>query len=345
MKKIILYLLLITAGNRLSAQDIGQILAGSTADANKYLNAYFEPFAKGEILNMGRGWTTTGKVHKLLGFDISVNAQLAFVPSSAESFVFNKADYSTFSLTSGASTATLPTFMGNKTQQSISVNTTVNGKNVRYSFNSPTGVGQDIKDAIGQAAVPLPVVQVGVGLIKHTDLKVRFFPSTDIGGTKIGLFGLAVQHEFSNYLPFLKKIPFLHLSALAGYNSVTSSYDLSNKGVSGSNQRAELNLSSFTLQAIASAKLAIFDIYTNIGYTTGKCDANMKGTYNFTYTDASTGGSVSGSVTDPVALKYNNSGIANTWGIRANIFFFKIHADYTFAKYNGASAGVAFSFR
>lgn len=346
MKKMLLAITLLVAGKTISAQEIGQILAGSTADANKYLQSYFEPFAKGEILNMGRGWTNTARVHKMLGFDISVNAQLALVPDNASSFVFNKADYSTFTLTNGASSATVPTFMGNKMQQSITVNTTVNGKNVKYNFNTPTGVGDDIKNAIGKAAVPLPVVQIGLGLIKHTDIKVRFFPKTDVGGTKLGVFGLAIQHEFSNYLPFLKKAPFLHLSALAGYNSVNASYDLSGKGVNGSNQQAELNISGFTLQGLASVKLAIFDIYTSFGITSGKCDANMKGTYTFTYNDPTTGlPAATASVTDPVSLRYTNSGVSNTWGIRANILFLKVFADYTFSKYNGAGAGVAFSFR
>ncbi len=344
MKKVLFGLLILASGKTV-AQDMGQILAGSTADANKYLNAYFEPFAKGEIMNIGRGWTSTAKTHKLLGLDITVNAQMGLVPSGAEAFTFNKADYSTFSLTSGASSATLPTFMGGKTQQNITVNTTVNGKNVKYTFNSPIGVGDDIKNAIGQAAVPLPVIQVGLGLIKHTDVKLRYFPKTDFGGTKVGVFGLAVQHEFTNYLPFLGKAPFLHLSGLVGYNSIDASYDLTGKGVSGSNQRAELSLSGLTVQAIASAKLAFLEFYTSLGYTSGKCDANMKGTYNFNYTDASSGATVSGSVTDPVSLNYKNSGVSNTWGVRANLLFIKLFADYTFANYNGVGLGASFSFR
>jgi hypothetical protein len=51
------------------AQDIGQRLV-LLVDANKYLNAYLEPLGKeGEILNMGRGWFNSAKVHKRLGFD------------------------------------------------------------------------------------------------------------------------------------------------------------------------------------------------------------------------------------------------------------------------------------
>lgn len=349
MKKITLLLSVIVIFiTTIKAQDIGQIIAGSTADANKYLNAYLEPFGKAEILNMGRGWFNTAKVHKRLGFDLSIGAQLAIVPDDKRSFIFRNADYSTFTLTNspGASgMATVPTFVGDKTSQSISVNTTVNGKNVSYQFNTPAGIGDDLKKNLPALAVPLPIAQLGVGLFKNTDLRLRYFPTTNFSGTEVGVFGLAVQHEFGNYLPFIKKVPLLHLSGLVGYNSVTTSYDLTGKGMEGSNQKAVLKFSAVTVQGIASAKLAIFEIYTSVGYTTGKANANLNGNYVVSYTDKSNGQTFKYTVTDPVALSYNNSGLSNTWGLRLNLFFLKFFADYTFASYNGAGAGVAFSFR
>lgn len=348
MKKIIFILLaqfLITSVS-VNAQDMGQIISGSTADANKYLGSYLEPFGKGEILNMGRGWFNSARVHKTLGIDVTVSAQMAIVPNDKLNFLFKNADYSTFSLTNtGISSASVPTFVGDKTQQSLSVNTTVNGKNVSYQFNTPTGIGADMKNAIGTVAVPLPVAQVGIGLIKHTDLKLRYFPKTNFSGTEVGVFGLALQHEFSDYLPFIKKAPFLHLSALVGYNSVNTSYDLTGKGMEGSNQKAEIKLSALTVQGIASVKLAMFEVYTALGYTSGKADVNLKGNYTVNYTDKGTGLTFKNTVTDPVALGYTNNGVSNTWGLRVNLLFLKIFADYTFANYNGAGAGVAFSFR
>lgn len=345
MKKYFLFLFLVAAINT-KAQDIGQIIAGSKADANQYLNTYLEPFGKGEILNMGRGWFNSAKVHKKLGFDISVSAQLAVVPSDKQSFVFRNADYSTFKLKNGASSATVPNFVGDKTTQRIVVNTNVNGKDVSYEFDTPSGIGNDLKNNLPVLAIPLPVAQVGLGLFNSTELKLRYFPKTNFSGTEVGVFGLAVQHEFSNYLPFIKKIPFLHLSALAGYNSVTTSYDLTGKStMEGSNQRAELKLSAVTVQGIASVKLAIFEVYTSLGFTSGKADANLNGNYVVSYTDKSNGQTFKYTVTDPIALSYTNSGVSNTWGVRLNLFFLKFFADYTFANYNGVGAGVAFSFR
>lgn len=345
-KSIVLFLgLFLVAAISVKAQDIGQIIAGSKADANQYLTTYLEPFGKGEILNMGRGWFNSAKVHKKLGFDVSVSAQLAVVPADKQSFIFRNADYSTFKLKNGATSATLPTFVGDKTIQQIVVNTNVNGKDVTYEFSTPTGIGDDLKKNLPALAIPLPVAQIGLGLFKHTDIKVRYFPKTNFSGSEVGVFGVALQHEFSNYLPFIKKIPLLHLSALVGYNSVTTSYDLTGKGMEGSNQKAQLNISAVTVQGIASVKLAIFEVYTSLGYTSGKADASLNGNYIVSYTDKSNGQTFKYTVTDPIALSYTNSGVSNTWGVRLNLFFLKVFADYTFANYNGIGAGVAFSFR
>jgi len=345
MKKIIFILVCIAGATASNAQDIGQILAGSKPDANKYLQNYLEPFGKGEILNMGRGWFNTARVHKRLGFDVTISAQLALIPDSKQNFAFNNSDYATFKLKTGTS-ATIPTFIGDAGQQALTVNTTVDGKSVSYEFNTPSGIGKDFKNSVGFVAVPLPVAQLGVGIFKNTELKLRYFPKTSFSGTQVGVFGLAVQNEIGNYIPVFKRLPFLHLSALAGYNTVNVDYDLTGKGTPGANQKAQLRINAFTLQAIGSVKLAFFEVYTSLGYTTGKAHTDLKGSYVITYKDNTSGGTYSTTVVDPIALSYDNSGISNTWGARINLFFLKIFADYTFAPtYNGAGAGIAFSFR
>ena len=351
MKKIIFLLssLLLLTSVSIKAQDIGQIISGSTADANKYLSKYLEPFGKAEILNMGRGWTNTARVHKFLGLDITVGAELAIVPPEKQVFVFNNSDYSTFTLTSGASSANVQTFLGDKTSQGLSVSTTVQGHNVSYNFNTPSGIGEDMKKFLPNPVVPLPVAQIGIGLFKHTELKLRYFPKTNFGnngnGTQVGVFGAAIQHEFTNYLPFLGKAPILHISALAGYNSVNVVYGIPNSTVAGANQRTELNITAMTFQAIASLKLLMLEIYYSPGYITGKSDASLKGSYTINYKDQGTGATFSNTVVDPVSLNYTNSGVSNTFGVRLNLFFLKVFADYTFAQYNTAGAGVALSIR
>lgn len=351
MKKIILFIFSVTIAIYTNAQDIGQILAGSKSDANKYFNSYMRPFGEGEIHNLSRGWFSTAKVHKLLGFDISINAQTVVIPGSKQNFTFNNSDYSTFKLADGGSSASVPTFMGRSTGQQIKVDTTINGQNVSTRFNAPNGIGDDFKKNISflPISVPLPIAQIGIGLFKHTDLKIRYFPKTSFSKVEIGVFGVGLQHEFSNYLPFIKKAPFLHLAALAAYNKINASYvpDLSSGPVTSSNSKVDYGISSFTLQAIASVKLPVVEFYASLGYSTGKSNVDFKGNYTATYKTGypPPNDKVSSTISDPISLNYTANGISNTWGMRLNLAFFKIYADYTFAKYSGLGAGLAFSFR
>lgn len=352
MKKITVLLFITAISFVTKAQDFGQILAGSLPDANRYASEYMRPFAEGEIYNLSRGWYSTARTHKFLGFDISINGQFAIVPPGKENFTFNNADYSSFKLNGGASSATLPTIMGGTTSQVINVNTTVNGQPVSTSFTAPKGIGDDFKKNISfiPPAAPLPVVQIGLGLFKHTDIKLRYFPKTNFSNMEIGVFGLALQHEFSDYLPFIKKVPFLHLSALAAYSKIDASYlPTFNAGspVQSPNAVAGYTISAFTLQGIASVKFSLLELYTSLGYSKGTSTIDLKGNYTVTYNTGfpPPNDKVTTQLKDPISLGYNASGISNTWGIRLNILILKVYADYTFASYNNAGAGIALAFR
>jgi hypothetical protein len=351
MKKITFLTLSVCASFIVKAQDFGSIVAASLPDANKYAAEYMRPFGESEIYNLSRGWFSTAKTHKLLGFDLSVSGQFALIPAGKENFTFKNSDYNSLKLSgTTATSASLPTFMGGTTNQQITATTTVNGQTASATFTAPGGIGDDLKKNISflPLASPLPVAQIGVGLFKHTDLKVRYFPKTSFNNIEVGVTGVALQHEFSNYLPFIKKIPFLHLSGLAGYTKSTASYKpVFNSGSSVQNPKgnavADFDISAFTVQGIVSAKFAFLELYTSVGYISGKSNLNLKGDYTTTYQTII--GPQTATATDPIALGYKASGITNTWGARVNVLFFKVYADYTFANYNGASVGAAFSFR
>ncbi len=353
MKKYIFIAGFICCSFNSKAQDIGQIIAGSLTDANKYATDYFRPFAEGEIHNLSRGWYSTARTHKFLGFDISINGQFAIIPKEKESFTFNNADYSSMKLSGTASSAALPTLMGGTSSQVINVNSTVNGQPVSTSFTAPKGIGEDLKKNISflPVSTPLPVVQIGLGLIKNTDVKLRYFPKSGAGGDlEIGVFGLAVQHEFSNYLPFIKKVPFLHLSALAAYSKIDASIKPTfNTGssVQSSNSVAGYNITAFTLQGIASVKFSLLELYTSIGYASGTSKIKLAGDYTITYNTGLTPPNDKSTTTqkDPISLEYKGSGLTNTWGARLNLTILKVYADYTFAKYNTVGLGIAIAVR
>jgi len=337
------------------AQDINQIIAGSKADVSRYMNAYFKPFGEGQVHNLARGWFSTGKAHKKLGFDISVRVQTAIIPSGEENFTFRNSDYESFRLSGGATSGSLPTYMGGETNQQIQVTTTVQGPSGPVtgtaSFQAPNGIGDDFKKFTGmRLSVPLPVVQVGVGLLKNTDVKVRYLPKTNIGDdASVDVMGVAVQHELSNYLPFFKKVPLLHLSLLAGYTKVNVKYQPAFNGntVSSTNGTFGYDISALTVQAIASAKLAFLEVYAAVGYSKGESNLNIEGTYNVKYNTnfPPPNNQFTSNITNPASMTFTGSGMTTTAGVRLNVFFLKFFADYTMGTYNGLGAGLAVSIR
>ena len=86
MKKILLiFTSVFTLSLQTNAQsDFENILLASVNDSQKLLQAYFAPGMEGFINSMNGGWYHTAKVHKKLGFDISIGASGAQIPSKKD---------------------------------------------------------------------------------------------------------------------------------------------------------------------------------------------------------------------------------------------------------------------
>jgi len=349
-KKYLIAMACVLAGS-LHAQSFNELLTSGgadangkpagLADANKYLNEYLRPYGEGQIYNLTTGWYHSAKTHRKLGFDVSVSIHAAFVPKEKESFVFNNSDYSTLKLADGTRTsASLPTFMGGGTSMQLR-NTATNS-----TISAPPGIAAGIKKAIPNLslAVPLPVAQISVGLIKKTDIKLRYFPTTNIGNVKAGVFGVGVQHNIGQYIPVFDKLPLVHLSALAAYNKLTASYlpgETQTTYLTTSNTSLDYSVNTFTVQAIGSVKLLMLELYAGAGFYSGTSNIDLNGKYDFTYA----GNAGKASLTNPISLNYKASGLTATAGAKFSIAFFKFYADYTFAQYKNLNLGVAFSFR
>ncbi len=68
--------------------DFTDVLSAGVEDASLYLENYIDPFMKGFGFGMTNGWYNTAKPHKLLGLDLTVTANLAYVPNKDLFFDF-----------------------------------------------------------------------------------------------------------------------------------------------------------------------------------------------------------------------------------------------------------------
>lgn len=330
MKKFSLLMLLCVTTLTSNAQELESILL-AREDASKLTESYMNPAMKGLIYGMSSGWYHTAKVHDKLGFDISIGFSASMVPSKDELITF--ANLGLTSVTS--SSLTSPTLAGTGPGALMNVNATVQGQNVSTSFTMPEGISKDLP----LSAVPTPAIQLSVGLPYKFDVMLRLVPEVGSDDVKGKLFGLGLKKELTSLLGPIDRLP-LHLSFLAAYTSMDVNYRMDGSTIGGVNQHAKFKLNSFTAQAIASLNFPIINIYGGLGFSSGKSDLDLLGTYNLEYSNA-----VTETVTDPLNLDFKASGLRGTLGARLSLGFFKIFADYTLQEYNTASIGIAFSFR
>lgn len=334
MKKIyiaILMLGLVVAQS--SAQNLDSFLEGGTQNANTLLEGYLNPAFVGFGYALNSGWYNTGKPHKLLGFDITFGPSLAMVPSSAGYFKFNPADYNNVTLEpslSGISSNKLPTMFGpNLNADDIPVLVFNGGTVDEIKVTAPTGLGLD--EVIPFNAVPAAYAQVGIGLIKNTELKIRLLPEQSTDDYSAKMFGLGVMHDVKQWIPGIKNLPF-DLSGFFAFNTMTTAVVID----SDLNQSVEFNVKGTTLQGIISKKLLFLTVYGGLGVITSKTDFSMLGDY-----EVSSGTTF----TDPINFESKNSGMRANVGARLKILILTISAEYAIQEYNTLTAGVGISIR
>ena len=357
MKKVLLVLLFLTTFT-MNAQDFEDLLKAGATDTETYLGNYLEPVFKGIIYDLSGGWYHSAKVHNKFGFDLTLGVNLAFVPEDQKNFIFNNADYTVLALTSGLPSDSLPTAMGGKTTKEISVSipTTITNPNTGLeeevlqttSFNAVNGFGEDIEDAGIPSGVPLPMVQIGVGLPLKTDVKIRYVPETEMEEISLKLFGIGLQHDLLQH--FSKKDSKFDLSLLGAFTKSTV-IATPEDGTYGVNQEIILSFDSYTAQIVAGFDLKYINFYAGLGYVSGSSSVTVNGDYSYTYEIKDQHGNPIAGVPDktitlhdPIQLDYSVSGAKATVGMRLNIGFLKVFADYTFQGYDTANIGVAFSF-
>ncbi len=324
--------LMVSMANVSKAQlDFDSFLEAGLADANKLLEAYMAPAFQGIGYGVNAGWYNTARPHKTLGFDLNVTVNAAIVPTSGQFFTFNNADYTNVKLSNGTS-AQLPTLFGpNLGADDLPELTFLNNGEETIRISAPTGLGLDEEFPIN--AVPSPMIQLGIGLIKGTDLKIRYTPDISLGDEDEGsvkLFGIGVMHDIKQYLPVVNKLPF-DLSMFVGYTNLKTSIAVD----SDLNQFAEFETKGTVVQALVSKKLALLTVYGGLGYAKSKTTLGLKGVYT----------TENNSYTDPIDLAYENGGLKANVGLRIRLLFLNIFGEYSFQEYNTATVGIGFSFR
>lgn len=353
MKKITLLMCLsIYSVIAFSQTSVVEFLKAGKADANKLAQAYLQPyaFALGDGLN--NGWYSSAKTHSLFGFDLTLGVSGVQIPDGSKTFDYSKLGLTNMTVKSGGNIA--PTVAGKKSPGPlVSVNDN-QGKSI-VEFNSPQGTGQDL--------VPVPMVQVGFGLLPHTDLLVRYVPDIKYNNNgdemKIGLWGIGAKHNFMEWIPGLKALPF-DASVFASYSEVNGQSGLSFTAanysstpgitiepVNTAGQMLKIKTKTSKFGLVVSKKFSILTVFGGIGESTSKSNVDLLGTYPVVATTSAGGLEITqkGALVDPVALSFDTSNMSMEAGVRIHLALLGVSASISKSEFTSYNLGVSLGLR
>jgi len=319
------------------AQDFGELLKGTAADANTLLEGYIAPAMNGIGNGLNQGWYNTAKPHKTLGVDFTITTSLMYVPSSDETYTVDNNELESIKLVSldgqpVSSTAVteVPTIFGPAKTPQYQVGSF-------QPFDGPEGL--DLKNTIKIAnALPVPIYHLGVGIPKGFDLKLRWSPTVNLGDIKFSLFGIGVMHDIKQYIKGVKALPF-DLSAFVGYTNMKYEQGgIVGDGSASVDAKGIAKFNSTTIQVLISKKISVLTFYGGAGFNIAKSSLDLTGTYDL---------DGDGNATDknPVALDFSTSGFRTTGGMRLKLAVFTFNGDFTWSKYSAFSFGFGINVR
>lgn len=303
-----------------------------TLDVNKARNlieGYIGPFGNSVGAGINNGWYNTAKPHKLGGFDVTVTANLVLINNDVKSFPVE-------SIESGNA------LQGNTNSSTIlggteGVEMEVEIEGTTSTIKLPSGLDIPI--------LPLPMLQAGIGLIKGTELNLRYIPEITIGDNKgeVGVIGAGIKHDLLQWLPIVDKIP-IDLSIQAGYTKISSRIPLIDANNWVEEAEAELDINASTINLILSKKLLMFTPYIGVGYNSSTTSFYVEDKYSITNGDNGVTAYIPVEALTNFEFETKND-LRTNIGFRFNIAILALQANYTFSEYPTATLGVGISVR
>jgi len=337
MKQILLIGITLLAVISTRAQEnINDLLAAGTADAERFTKDYMAPAAEALGFGINNGWFNNAKAPKRFNFELSIIGNVGFIKDEKKSFQMNAIDYENIKFEDGSASKMVATALGDN-DPAIRVIITYDDPifgNQETTLVLPTGIGAE-----GVDLIPTGFLQASFSPFKGTQIKGRFIPKIETEDAKIGLYGIGLQQEFTSWLSVDKVLP-IAISGLVAYTHLDASYDFTDaEFVEGENQRVETDLNTLLFELIVGTNLKLINVYGAVGYITGRSTTDLLGTYRVT-----DGLLFSEEINDPFSVENDISGIRGTVGANLQLGFFSLNADYTIAEFDSATVGLNFRF-
>ncbi len=353
MKNIYAKLLLIPLIFSLSTPAWGQNgLEETLLDmVEKNADGYLGPLATAFGTGLNSGVFHQAEPHKILGFDVTINATFTTIPDTDLEYEFFLSDRllpmtvphplgGTLAIEMALSDIyqtgqKVPTFFGSKDPSHINVNTAGAHTAIVDEVASATGLSaSEVESAVGSnitslvstlpplpgpsgidiAAWPTFMPQVALGLPFNTEIMLRGFSVETPEGDPIKFSGFGGKISLSQFIP----IPLFPIAISAGfYNTKVNLADI-----------VEANNSIISLQASFSAP--VITLYGGIGLESSDMSVFLEDESGNTLLDFSVEG---------------KNKTRATIGVRLKLLLLSIHTDYNVGTYKSITAGIGLTLR
>ncbi|MCK9616429.1 MAG: hypothetical protein M0R21_01180 [Lentimicrobiaceae bacterium] len=352
----VLFLVMFGASPVLKAQEeFADFINQSKEDVNTIVKAYGGPMLKAIGNNYNNGWYSTADPLNLGRFDIRFVGTASFCPKSDQSFNFNDLNLR-YLQTAPGSPEKVPTVFGKKNQQAkIQVLASVPG----YADSLKVTRTQVIPTA-GINFMPGIVPQINVGLIKNTELMLRFLPEIKVPVTGdqslyTSSWGLGIKHDIKQWIPYFKKLP-ISMSVYAAYantglyakgpfltpedlpggynNPEPKDYDA---------QKINFNTTSWNAGIIVSKKVSVLTVFGGINFSSSSSSLDMSGYYPYVKPLENDEYEIA-HIEKPVDIKTNTSQLGINAGFRLKLAIVSLTIQGTYAPggYSSATAALGF---
>jgi hypothetical protein len=257
MKKVIFFFLMFS--NSLFSQttqeleDIGLLID----DALFYSDRFLTPAADAAIYQISSGWMHSAKKRPLWDVTIGVHANAFFIPNTKVDFAIKNEDFSFFTI-EGATTATVPTAMGNANFVYLvgELGSGATAQPVR--LRTPLGIDQRV--------VLYPNLIGSVSLWHGTELLVKYIPKLTLKGREGKGYGFGFKHNLDQYFKSLQAHK-INLSSIIVFSNEAVDFDFldiqTSLGNLGINKMAA-NVNTYQFQFGVSKDYNKFEIITGI---------------------------------------------------------------------------------
>lgn len=317
-KTLIIFLFILS-----STLTFSQVMVEEIETSQSLIEAYISPLGESIGQGLNSGWFNTAKPHKLGGFDFTFNFNIVSPPST--SLVFDPNEIEGFS-----SNSLSPTILGKG-----------DGANITYDNSSGSETFKMPDQSIQLNYLPIPTLSLGVGLIKETELNVRYIPNTTydiklLGKGSVNLMGIGFKHNLMQWIPLASTLP-IDLSIQAAYTTLNTSFEIKSDNI---NQMVELNTVAYNCNLILSKKILMLTPYLSLGYNNSITNFNSN-------TEFSLGDGVSAvDFNIPYDVDFTNLDLINySAGIRVQLALLSLHISQSFSEYKTTSIGAGISFR